>query len=81
MYRCEVCDEPVSAGIRCHKVVVKKMLMDHPHRQKVFRKFDEETGRWYYEDDPGGRGWQIVKELKMCPSCAQQFESGTLQVD
>lgn len=78
-YRCESCKKAVESGVLCNKVTIKKKMFNHPFRKGVYIKFDEETERFYKADDPGGRGWQIAKEIRMCPSCAKEFEEENLQ--
>jgi hypothetical protein len=50
--------------------VVETRLADHPHRpraQQVLRR-SRKKRKWI--EDPGGRGIQIVREVRACPSCA-----------
>lgn len=32
-------------------------------------------------DDPGGKGWEIVREIKVCPKCKEKLEQETPDTD
>lgn len=78
MFRCESCDTIVPAGTRSQKVVVQT-------RQKTYepRGADpRERGRWgrgrgrgtkkKQNYDKGGQGTEIVREIMVCPACAEK---------
>jgi hypothetical protein len=74
MYRCEKCNEVAPAGARAVRVVAEQREASFPRRSQVFTvRVLKPNGRLkkLKQDDPGGRGLQIVRELKVCPPCAQ----------
>lgn len=72
MYRCELCQKVVKPKTPCHHVTLEKRMFDHPYRPKVNKVYFIEEGKRKKEwmDDPGGRGYQITREVKACPECA-----------
>ena len=69
MFNCQVCGKTSRLGGKCHLITAKRKMVDHPFRSGANRIKNEETGRWEYNADPGGQGWQIVQELKACDEC------------
>ena len=76
MYRCEKCGVCPPARTPCKKVVTRKIRFLHPERPYAIKVIVEKNGKkktaWI--PDPGGWGDQIVKETKMCPTCATRWE-------
>ena len=70
MYRCEVCDYVVPASTPCNRIVVETRAAEYPLRPKVHWVPPTDRGKGKYEDDPGGYGTEIVRELRACASCA-----------
>ena len=73
MYRCEKCNEVAPAGARVVRVVAEQREASYPRRKDVFIvRMLKPNGRIKKvgQDDPGGHGRQIVRELKVCPGCA-----------
>ena len=69
MFNCNVCGKTAKLGTKCHMILAKRKMHQHPFRPGANRIRNEETGRWEFTADPGGRGWQIVKEVKACDEC------------
>lgn len=69
MFNCQVCGKTTKEGTKCHLITAKRKMHEHPYRSGANRLKDHETGKWEYIADPGGRGWQIVRELKACEDC------------
>lgn len=73
MFRCEKCGEIVPAGTSAQSVIVQSRSKEYPERTE-----SQPTGRSRYPRertvDKGGEGREIVRELKVCPRCANQLE-------
>ncbi len=81
MFCCEGCSKSVGLHVKQMKVVIKKRYKEYPRRQKANIGFKyrgnakvKSKSKSDRIDDPGGRGWETVSELKMCPSCAKKAE-------
>lgn len=68
MYRCHFCKIVSRPGARANHVVIKSREKIYPERTYRLRGKEEPS------HDPGGRGWEIVKEVKACSVCAVQKE-------
>lgn len=80
MYRCQICETVVPPGTRTHKVVVQTRAKEYAAREKPSsRGGGGFRGRGRFQKrkpmDPGGEGHEIVRELTVCPACAEQYES------
>jgi hypothetical protein len=67
MYRCESCRRVAAPGVPCARKVVKTRSVFYPVRYEVQRP---RPGKSKFTDDPGGTGWETVRELKVCPACS-----------
>ena len=84
MYICELCHKQQPANTPCKRIVVQTRNHHHPFRsgEPPFKgapspigcRWEWSTRRekwiWHWYNDPGGRGTQIVKEVRICPDCA-----------
>jgi hypothetical protein len=77
MFKCEFCKTSVPAHISVFRIVIETRQRIYPPRARVHRVIERpKKGRSQnkkkaeYTDDPGGRGWEIVREAKACPACA-----------
>jgi hypothetical protein len=70
MYRCEVCDRVVPANTPCNLIVLETRVVEYPKREDAHWQPPDAGGKGKWIDDPGGRGTQIVRELRACPTCA-----------
>lgn len=76
MYRCGLCSEVVGPGERIGgRIPVEIRKKVYPFRPKAYRIRDWETGRLKWHDDPGGQGWEVVREVLACPACVQEKEA------
>ena len=78
MYRCQVCETVVPAGTRTHKVVVQTRAREYAARDdSPQRGGPRGRGRNMKKKsyDRGGEGQEIVRELTVCPTCAEQYEN------
>lgn len=70
MYRCQLCNRVSRPGERATKVVLERRPAEYPSRSKAQKA---RTGRRSkFQDDPGGAGYEIAKEVIVCPVCAQE---------
>lgn len=77
MFRCDICGKSTSPRTSCKNMVVKKVLFHHPERPRAKKGFTilkngKKKAIWI--PDPGGLGYQIAHESKMCPNCALKWE-------
>lgn len=70
MFRCEVCGRGSQLGESSYKRVLERREKVYPMRSSVNPARDQ-FGR-YRTDDPGGSGWEIVREVTVCSECAVQ---------
>lgn len=69
MFRCEKCNTVVPAGTPAHQLVVQQRSKQYPSRSRELIR-----GRGYRRQetiDKGGEGREIVRELSVCPECAE----------
>jgi len=75
MFRCQNCDTVVPAGTPAHKIVTQTREKEYAQREAApdnRRRF----GRRFRRSriiDPGGHGHEIVREIMVCPECAEQL--------
>jgi len=70
LYRCEVCSVVVPPRTPSCLIVVATRAVVYPHREKVHYRPPEHGGKGKKIDDPGGVGFETVRALRACPSCA-----------
>jgi hypothetical protein len=81
MFRCEVCSCVVPLRTRSRRLVIASRKRDYPYRPKanIHRYLDLSSGRPKKKekltDDPGGIGREIVREVKVCPACADTHKA------
>lgn len=73
MYRCQKCNIVVGPNQKIHKVVVET----RPRTYAVSRPVRRGRGRRRQEEEPMGQasGYEIAKELEVCPSCAASLSA------
>jgi hypothetical protein len=79
MFRCEKCGVVVPSGTSAHQLVVQQRAKEYPSRsQPSAGGRSRFAGRFERERtvDRGGEGQEIVRELKVCPACAEQYGAG-----
>ncbi len=67
MYRCQSCQKSVGPRVSSHRVTVATRLTEFPSRSDVHRHAVGARVKW--NDDPGGVGLQIARELQVCAPC------------
>jgi hypothetical protein len=78
MYVCEVCGSVIVPGTPQTKIVVETRPVEYPVREKVHFRPGADGGKGKWIDDPGGSGIEIVRELRVCPSCADDLPAEQL---
>ncbi len=71
MYQCDLCNLVVAPNISCNLVAIKSRTMSYSFRPKVNKGKTKK-----YRDrvnDPGGDGFETIKEIKVCPKCHENF--------
>lgn len=73
MFRCQVCGGVTPPGTRAARVVVSRRPKPYPYRSQanlVYRPDRRGKMKPQRTDDPGGAGWEVVREVLACPKCA-----------
>ena len=75
MFRCQRCHQTTQPGEPQIRQVVQTRTITHPHRPKAFIAPPDPKRRLAKRkrprlDDKGGLGPQIVREIVVCPACA-----------
>jgi hypothetical protein len=78
MFNCGICSTPIGPRVRAKRVVIERRDVVYPHRARANPKRkrggggskgdDDSSG---YRADPGGTGWEIVREIDACGRCAE----------
>ncbi len=71
MYRCEICQKVAPARTKAARIVVETRPRSYPFRPRANRFVHERKVE--YRDDPGGSGYEIVREVTACPDCAARL--------
>jgi hypothetical protein len=69
MFKCQNCQIIVPTTISAQRVVVERRYKVYPLRKRAIRAINKE-GKPVLVDDEGGEGWEIARELIVCPDCA-----------
>ena len=78
MYRCGICSRSVEPGKKANRVVVSRRTGTYPHRSEAHRTVKTlPNGKTIRKlvDDPGGTGWEIVREVYACWTCWKRQNS------
>ncbi len=82
MFRCDECGTVVPAGVRETKVVVETRPREYEARgggRENFRPRGRgpmgRRARRQRVFDKGGTGWEIVREVSVCPKCAETLKA------
>ncbi|MBL4848319.1 MAG: hypothetical protein JKY65_22600 [Planctomycetes bacterium] len=73
MYRCEISGELIPAGTRSRKVVLQVRPVNYLQRPDALKK-KKKSARRRNSGDPGGNGWEIVKEVFVCQRVWEQYQ-------
>ena len=80
MYHCSKCNKVIGPNISCNKIVTQTRQKRYPCRPKVHPGYfttpegelKRSNSNFLRQDDPGGDGWETVKEVFMCPVCCEK---------
>ncbi|HID23259.1 MAG TPA: hypothetical protein EYP14_12770 [Planctomycetaceae bacterium] len=78
MFRCQICRAVVPSGVRSQKLIVKTREKTYAAREpapkagRYSRRRNRHKSKQVY--DRGGHGREIVRELTVCPMCAEKYE-------
>lgn len=74
VYRCQLCGGVVPPNTPAIRQVAETRQRKYPFRAKAnrFRK----DGRIKESDDPGGVGYETVREIVVCPGCSKEVSGG-----
>ncbi len=78
MYRCQACSGVVGPRNPARWIVVKRREMTYAPREHANKVRISGKKKPLHRGDPGGTGWEIEREIKVCASCAEKFEAGEL---
>lgn len=70
MYRCHLCGVVVPPNTPVHRKVVETRRREYPFRKDAHLFFKD--GHLKKKDDRGGVGFEIVREVVVCPSCFEE---------
>jgi len=76
MFRCQLCLSVVPARTPSQHVVLEQRSREYPYRTRanviVRKPKDGKKTKKEFRDDPGGEGHEIVQEVIVCPTCANE---------
>jgi len=72
MFNCHGCQKPSKPHESMTRVPVKTRAASYPFRKDANSR--KVGGQIEKKPDKGGQGTETVKEVKLCPRCAKQFE-------
>lgn len=67
MFTCTICKRPQPTYTKPTRVISESEAVSYPYRRGANKFWNE--GRLEPRDDPGGKGFQIVREELACPEC------------
>ena len=73
MYRCELCGVVVQPNTPCRKLVVETRRKVYTERRDSNRIRIQGKKKPMHIGDPGGVGWEIVREVKVCRACNEKW--------
>jgi hypothetical protein len=77
MYKCDICKRIMPPKTKAHRIPVEHRSVRYQARKEVNQRHIEHKVKW--TDDPGGTGFEIVREITACPECAEQHRTNGFQ--
>jgi hypothetical protein len=76
-YRCTICFQTVPASVPCNKRVTRTRVKHYREREYAKRewRYVRDRWKWIWIPDPGGIGFETVKEANCCPRCASELDN------
>lgn len=68
MFRCHFCAACAPAKTKAVRVPIQTRARTYPRRPEAHPYV--QNGKLKHRDDPGGVGYEIVREVLACPACA-----------
>lgn len=81
MYNCDICKKTTLPKTACIRITTETRQKTYQARQSVNRIAswkDDRADKINSTGDAGGKGTEIVKELKVCPTCATIQQAKTV---
>ena len=89
-YRCQICNDKVAHKSAAIRLILDKRIKYYPYRPKANPGYQTKNGQLLQPlrksrrqsdrtDDPGGRGWEMAKEIYVCQSCSDKLNKDSLQ--
>ena len=72
MFKCQNCQTIVPAHTKAQRIVVEIRHKVYPKRKEAF--WTVRHGSHLLIDDVGGEGWEIAREIVVCPDCAAKMK-------
>lgn len=72
MYRCEICKSVVPPNTPSTRIVVETRPKEYPTRSDRSARNSKRSNRFQQPSDIGGKGFEIVREIVVCPICARK---------
>lgn len=70
-FRCQVCQEAQPSRSAPNTLITETRERVYPFREHANKPRVDGVR----PNDPGGKGWEIVTEVKICDKCADQLET------
>jgi hypothetical protein len=70
MFRCDVCGSVAPPRTACNRVILEIRLAEYAARPRAYWQSPRAGGKGKWIGDPGGRGTEIVREVRACDECA-----------
>ncbi|MBN2797765.1 MAG: hypothetical protein JXX28_01340 [Deltaproteobacteria bacterium] len=79
MYRCELCSVVIQPNSPALRVILETRPKVYAERQRANKVRIRGKRKPLHANDPGGRGWEIVRAAKVCRTCHDKWvqEHGT----
>lgn len=74
MFKCQNCQTVVPAHTKARRIVAETRFKEYPRRKKAFWAYNTQKGKREEIDDIGGLGWEIAREIVVCPDCAAKLK-------
>ena len=72
MFKCGICNEDSQPNEKAFHVVLETRQKTYPQRKAAY-EFKSQAGGAVTRDDPGGQGFETVKEVLAHSSCATKY--------
>lgn len=73
MYKCQICNTLVPAKTKATVIPIETRSRSYPHRVKANRAVRRPKGNIEYPNDPGGKGYETVRQAHACPQCVIKY--------